>query len=204
GWMSNWEYANEVPTETWRSAMTVAREIKLFKDAQSYRLAFEPVGEIDTYKGVKYKKENIAVEGELELINSEKVNLSRAAIKFNNADMKKGGFTFKLGNKHGDELSFGYDSIDNKVFIDRSKSGKVGFSDTFSSKQSIAPRISSSEKLSGTILLDKTSIELFFDDGATVMTEIFFPNAPFETLRIETTGQNFVIADLEVNQLNIN
>jgi levanase/fructan beta-fructosidase len=204
GWMSNWEYANEVPTETWRSAMTVAREVKLIKDSKSYRLAFDPVGEMDTYKGVKYKKENIAVEGELELIDLEKVNLSKAVINFNIADIKKDGFTFKLTNKQGDELSFGYDATDNKYFIDRSKSGKVGFSDTFSSKQSIAPRISSSEKLSGTILLDKTSIELFFDDGATVMTEIFFPNAPFETLRIETTGQNFVIADIEVNQLNIN
>src|SRR6056297_1630394 len=31
GWMSNWQYANEVPTETWRSAMTIARELKLTK-----------------------------------------------------------------------------------------------------------------------------------------------------------------------------
>lgn len=204
GWMSNWEYANEVPTETWRSAMTVAREVKLIKDSQSYRLAFDPVDEIDAYKGVKYKKENIAVEGELELINSEKVNLSRAAINFNIADIKKGGFTFKLGNKQGDELSFGYDSIDHKFFIDRSKSGQISFSDTFSSKQSIAPRISSSEKLSGTILLDKTSIELFFDEGSTVMTEIFFPNAPFDTLSIETVNQDFILDLLEVNELNIN
>src|SRR5690606_33852848 len=111
GWMSNWEYANEVPTETWRSAMTVAREVKLIKDSKSYRLAFEHVGEIDTYKGIKYKKENIAVEEEFELKNAEKVNLSRAANKFNIADIKKDAFTFKLGNKQGDELSFGYDAI---------------------------------------------------------------------------------------------
>ena len=204
GWMSNWEYANEVPTETWRSAMTVAREIKLIKDDSSYRLAFKPVDEIDAYKGVKYRKENIAVNGELALINSQKINLSRSAINFNISDIKKDSFTFKLSNTQGDELSFGYSSINDTFFIDREKSGKTGFSDTFSNKKSIAKRISGSKILSGTILLDKTSIELFFDEGSTVMTEIFFPNAPFETFSIETVNQDFVLDLLEVNQLNIN
>ena len=204
GWMSNWEYANEVPTETWRSAMTVAREIKLIKDADSYRLAFKPVDEIDAYKGAKYKKENIAVNGELVLINSEKINFSRAAMNFNISDIKKDSFTFKLSNKQGDELLFGYNGIDDTFYIDRNKSGKTGFSDTFSNKKSVAKRISGSKMLSGTILLDKTSIELFFDEGSTVMTEIFFPNAPFETFSIETVNQDFVLDLLEVNQLNIN
>jgi levanase/fructan beta-fructosidase len=34
--------------------------------------------------------------------------------------------------------------------------------------------------------LDKTSIELFYDNGETVMTEIFFPLKPFETLSLQT------------------
>lgn len=204
GWMSNWEYANEVPTETWRSAMTVAREVKLIKDGRSHRLVFNPVDEIETYKEAKYKEENIRIEGELALIDSEKIDLSRAALDFNISDIKKDSFTFKLSNKQGDELSFGYDAADNTFFIDRSKSGKTDFSDTFSNKKSRAQRISSSKRLSGTILLDKTSIEIFFDGGSTVMTEIFFPNASFETLSVETDGQDFILDRLEVNQLNSN
>ena len=31
GWMSNWQYANEVPTDTWRSAMTVPQGTKTRK-----------------------------------------------------------------------------------------------------------------------------------------------------------------------------
>ena len=31
-------------------------------------------------------------------------------------------------------------------------------------------------------ILDKSSIELFYDDGISVMTEIFFSNSPYETL----------------------
>jgi len=204
GWMSNWEYANEVPTETWRSAMTVARELKVIKDGQSYRLASHPVDEINAYKGLKYKKENIQVKGETTLINAEKIALSHAAINFNISDIKEDSFTFKLSNKQGDELSFGYNGSDDTFFIDRSKSGKTGFSDTFSNKKSVAKRISGSKKMTGTILLDKTSLELFFDDGSTVMTEIFFPKAPFETLSVESVSQDFILDLIEVNQLNIN
>ncbi|MCM4169089.1 Levanase [Arenibacter antarcticus] len=202
GWMSNWEYANKVPTETWRSAMTVAREIKMFKDDKSYRLASHPVDEIDAYKVGKYKKENIQVDGETALIKVEKVDLSRAAINFTISELKKDSFTFKLSNKVGDELSFGYDGTNNTYFLDRSKSGKTGFSTTFSNKRSTAERISSSKQLTGTLLLDKTSIELFYDDGSTVMTEIFFPNAPFETLSVASVSQDFILDNLEVNQLN--
>ena len=32
GWMSNWEYANKVPTDPWRSAMTLPRELLLEGD----------------------------------------------------------------------------------------------------------------------------------------------------------------------------
>ena len=33
GWMSNWLYANEVPTEKWRSTSTIARELGLIKES---------------------------------------------------------------------------------------------------------------------------------------------------------------------------
>ena len=38
GWMSNWDYAQEVPTFTWRSAMTIAREIGLIKQQKAIAL----------------------------------------------------------------------------------------------------------------------------------------------------------------------
>jgi levanase/fructan beta-fructosidase len=42
------------------------------------------------------------------------------------------------------------------------------------------------DELSLEFVLDKTSIELFYDNGETVMTEIFFPLKPFETLSLQT------------------
>jgi len=49
GWMSNWMYANQVPTETWRSACTIPRELRLVKLGAGYKLASMPVHELSKY-----------------------------------------------------------------------------------------------------------------------------------------------------------
>ena len=204
GWMSNWDYATVVPTETWRSAMTIARTIELQKIDDSYRLLFQPVKELNSYRSTKYKKQSIAVKGETKLIDSKSIDLSSTEINFKISDLKNGGFTFKLTNKQGDTLAFGYNNSDKNFFVDRRKSGKIDFSEKFANRVSIAKRTSLDADLSGTIILDKTSIELFYDNGETVMTELFFPNAPFEKLSIEPEDQEFILGNIEINKININ
>jgi levanase/fructan beta-fructosidase len=68
----------------------------------------------------------------------------------------------------------------------------------------MAKRTSLNPNLEAKIILDKTSIELFFDNGETVMTEIFFPRSPFSELIIEPQSQEFILDKLELHQLNIN
>jgi fructan beta-fructosidase len=204
GWMSNWNYAQEVPTETWRSAMTIAREVELQKIDASYRLLFQPVRELTTYRSTKYKKESILISGETKLIDSKAIDLSSTEINFKISDLKESGFTFKLTNKQGDTLSFGYNNSNKNFFVDRRKSGKTGFSEKFAKRVSVAKRTSLNTILSGTIILDKTSIELFFDNGETVMTEIFFPNSPYDKLSIEPKDQEFTLGNIEIHKLNFN
>jgi len=204
GWMSNWEYANVVPTETWRSAMTVARQIELQKVNSSYRLLFQPVKELTNYRSTKFKKESIAINGDTKIIDSKAIDLASTEINFKISDLKNSGFAFKLTNKQGDTLAFGYNHSDKNFFVDRRKSGKTEFSEKFADRVSIAKRTSLNADLHGTIILDKTSIELFFDNGETVMTEIFFPNTPYDKLSVESKDKEFIIANIEVNKLNFN
>lgn len=203
GWMSNWNYGQETPTETWRSAMTVARTVELQKIDDSYRLLFQPVKELANYRITKYKKESIKIDRETKLIDSKTIDLSSTEINFKISALKDSGFTYKLANKQGDTLAFGYNHNDKNFFVDRRKSGKTGFSEKFADRVSIAKRTSLNPDFSGTIILDKTSLELFFDHGETVMTEIFFPNAPFETLSIEPENQEFILDNIEINGLKI-
>uniref|UniRef100_UPI004047F265 glycoside hydrolase family 32 protein n=1 Tax=Mariniflexile sp. TaxID=1979402 RepID=UPI004047F265 len=204
GWMSNWDYAQKVPTETWRSAMTIARKVQLQKSDNGYRLLFNPVKELASYRSTKYKKENIAIKGDTKIIDADNISLSSTEIQFNISNLIDEGFTFKLTNKQGDTLAFGYSHHDKIFFVDRRKSGKIDFSEKFANGVSVAKRTSLNADLSGTIILDKTSIELFFDNGETVMTEIFFPNAPYDKLSIEPKNQEFVLDNIEVHKLNFN
>ena len=48
GWMNNWQYANQVPTSPWRSAMSVPREVELRTVDGRPQLVQAPVASVDT------------------------------------------------------------------------------------------------------------------------------------------------------------
>ena len=201
GWMSNWLYAQEVPTETWRSAMTVARELKLVKEDEQYLVTAAPVEELEKYRSGDFKKENIKVTGETVLLDSSKVDLSKAEIMFSLSGLKNGKYEFTLSNSDGEEMIIGYDNEASEFYMDRSNAGQTGFSDKFSGENSTAPRITKSDSMNGIMILDKTSVELFFDDGKTVITEIFFPNRPWTKLSVSAEEGEFSIDSLEAYEL---
>jgi levanase/fructan beta-fructosidase len=95
-------------------------------------------------------------------------------------------------------------NIEHYYFVDRIKSGSINFSDKFADKVSKAYFETPQEKISIQMIIDKTSIELFYNHGETVMTEIYFPNSPMETLKLvtlnhsETTIDKLIVSELEL------
>jgi fructan beta-fructosidase len=92
-------------------------------------------------------------------------------------------FTKRISNEAGEYILAGFDKNLNEFFVDRTNSGIVDFNKEFGSR-SAAPRISNSEKLNLTLVLDQSSIELFADDGLSVMTALFFPKKPFTDMQL--------------------
>ena len=128
------------------------------------------------------------------------MDLSKAEILFEIPELQEQEYTFSLSNDKGDVLKFGYDHGEEEFFIDRSNSGLVDFNENFANKISTAPRLSDAKNLKVRAIIDNMSIELFFDDGHTVMTEIFFPQQAFNNFSAEG-DQNFEINNLKINQL---
>jgi fructan beta-fructosidase len=167
GWMSNWLYANVVPTENWRSAMTVPRTLELIKKGGDFFVASKPVKELEKLRSSTEtaKGENIALSEELvELELTPKAN--DFSIEFSNAANEK-----VIISKIGDILTF-----------DRSQSGKMDFSGDFG-KIHQAP-IANEKIESIRIFLDRSSLELFVNGGELVLTEILFPNSPYNKVRL--------------------
>jgi len=99
----------------------------------------------------------------------------------------------------GEELLVGYDKKQNQFFIDRTKSGRVDFHKEFAAKH-VAPRIATIAKSNMTLVVDVSSIELFADDGLTVMTSIFFPSKPYSQIHVQSNS-GAVINKLEYSRL---
>jgi len=167
GWMSNWNYANVVPTEKWRSAMTVPRELSLVQqslnanaNSNEFLLVSSPVKELkNAFTEITLKENSIP---------------NRIDLK----DIKIKDFEIILSNTFNEKLVVGYHADKKQFYIDRTNAGVSNFNQGFAAV-AVAPRLSYAMKMDLSILLDKTSIELFADGGRTVMTALFFPTFPY-------------------------
>lgn len=204
GWMSNWDYANVVPTEKWRSAMTIPREITLVKYGNQYRLKSLPIRELQNYVSKVISEDVISITDETVIAKSPLVDFTKLDIQFSLSELKNNIYTFILNNSKGESIEFGLNNKEGFFFIDRSKSGKISFSDKFSKGISKAFLKKDLKNLDVRIILDKTSIELFINDGETVMTEIFFNTQPFDSFSLKSVEHGVEIKDINIKQLKFN
>ncbi|MCL6220675.1 glycoside hydrolase family 32 protein [Zunongwangia pacifica] len=199
GWMSNWLYAQEVPTETWRSAMTIARKLTLIKEDDNYIITSTPVKELQKYVGETITKWKLTNENHA-IIDTNELDLTKAQVSFLIPKLTK-DVHLSLSNDNGDRLKFGFKKAENQFYIDRSESGITDFGKEFASTISTGRRISTSDSLKVNLILDNMSIEIFYDDGKTVMTEIFFPKQPYTSLKV---NEGVPVIDIEANEFNFN
>ena len=204
GWMSNWEYARDVPTFKWRSTMTIARELKLKNKNGQFLLQSLPVKELNDYSDINIVKDKINSSEISDLIKDSNINLSKLNLEFDIKNLKKDTYTISFFNKEGDTLSLGLNNLKNEFFVNRQKSGKVDFSENFAPNISVVKTPQNLEMLSVQILLDKTSIEVFLNDGEIVMTELFFPNYPLELFSITSKDKSFNIENLKIQEFKFN
>ena len=183
GWMSNWQYANVVPTEKWRSAMTIPRELSLKAIDNSIFLASEPVKELRKNMPKTYTMYNTLVNGSLDLSDQIQAFNGQYQLKFSSDQMTN--YSIVLSNDGGEELVIGFDKKANQYYIDRSKAGKIDFEKGFGAKHT-APRISVDAGTDVTLVVDVASVELFADGGLTVMTDIVFPNKTLSKVSIKS------------------
>ncbi len=202
GWMSNWQYASLVPTNTWRGTMTIPRELQLYlSDQKIYRLKSKVFSELEKFTIKILENDEQIIKGREVIIEENTVDLSNAKVEIQFDKMEQTRYTFILFNNQGDSLSFGYDHGIKKFFIDRSNSGHVDFSNNFSAKPSEANRLINSDSLKVLFILDKTSIELFYDEGITAMTEIFFPRAPYTKMALQFSGSKTRLKGFKVHEI---
>ena len=159
-WMSNWQYANQVPTKQFRSANSVPRDLDLF----------EHNGQ--TYCGVTPSKELMALRGKV----TNKLPKTCEIV----VDVK-GSTEIVLANSLGEQIVMKYDAAKQTFSMDRTRS-YASFSEAFPI-ETTAPTYGEIKQLR--IFIDNCSIEAFDAEGKMAMTNLVFPNEPYNTLKVK-------------------
>jgi fructan beta-fructosidase len=194
GWMSNWAYAQEVPTSPWRSANTIPRELSLKNSNGQPYLKSSLSPEVQTLVSKSSTVKDLSIQDSLE-VREMNFNFNMAIVS-GVADKKD--FSLEFFNDKNEFVAIGYDSKQNRFYVDRANSGKTDFSKNYP-LEAYAPRISNENTISFTIVKDVSSVEVFFDDGISVMTSLFFPTEDLQRLRLRSKSN--VVKSFEAKEL---
>ena len=166
GWMSNWQYANQLPTVAFRSQNTIARDLSLYvDDAGDYRVRVLP------------SKENDALRGEV-----SKQLADIAVVEVESDGVQDAIIT--LSNDKGEKVIMTLDLHRRTFTMDRTASGDCSFSHDFAANTTV-PLFVQHDKHHITLFIDHCSIEAFGTNGEWVMTNLVFPSEPYNHLDVQ-------------------
>lgn len=201
GWMSNWQYADQVPTMQFRSANTLPREIGLFKGPDGQIYASSAVSpEVDRLRSkllVNVKKTSFGKKaGSFVLTNDTTVGCEiDMNIRATTGDLVR----FVISNGRKEKITMIYDPAKSEFSVDRTESGITDFSVDFPCVTT-APTFEKDGSLSLRIYLDRSSVEVFGNDGRFVITDLVFPTEPYNTLAISSEGK-VIVTDLKIYEI---
>ena len=161
-WMSNWQYANQVPTMQYRSANSMPRDLDLYEYQGQTYCGVTPSPEL---AAARPKKATKTLTEACEMV----VTL-------------KGNATITLANDKGEQVVMTYDEKSRTFAMDRTKSGQKEFSDDFAAL-TVAPVHGKMSQLR--LFIDRSSIEAFDADGKMAMTNLVFPTKPYNKVLVK-------------------
>ena len=160
-WMSNWQYANQVPTKQFRSANSIPRDLGLFRCGEETYVSVVPSKEMLALRGAKVKKPTETCEILVDTKNNTEIVLS---------------------NTKGEQVVMKYDAAKQTFSMDRVNSGDVSFSEAFPAVTE-APTFGTIKQLR--IFIDRCSIEVFDAEGKMAMTNLVFPSEPYNNIKVK-------------------
>lgn len=199
GWMSNWQYANNVPTRQYRSANTIARDLTLYRVGEELYLKSTPSPEIKKARGEKVSKPSFNVAGEYEVASLLDDNKGAYEVELVIQNQGASKIAFCLLNEKGEKVSMYYDLARRQFVMDRSESGTVDFSKDFPAV-TVAPADTDKE-LTLRLFVDRSSIEAFGEDGKFVMTNLVFPSLPYNKMRFTSDEKGYTVKSFKVYRL---
>jgi fructan beta-fructosidase len=184
-----------VPTDPWKGVQSIPRALKLRRFTDGIRLVQEPVTELRVLRERHARVEDRSLEEANSFLHAKGVRGETLKII---ADISAGGaseFGLKVRRGRGEETLIGVDTKKQKVFDDRTRSGNVGFDEHFPSRDAGPIALADGKSVRLHIFVDRSSVEVFGNDGETVLSEAIFPTGGSDGIELYShDGQARVLA----------
>lgn len=199
GWMSNWQYANNVPTTQYRSANTLARDLTLYRVGGELYLKSKPSPEIKKARAEEKKIPTFEVKGNYEVASLLADNKGAYEIEMTIENKGTSKIDFSLMNEKGEKVAMYYDVVRKQFVMDRSASGIVGFSRDFPAV-TVAP-VRNTDQIHLRLFIDRSSVEAFGEEGEYVMTNLVFPAEPYNRMVFSSDKGSYIVKSMNVYRL---
>jgi len=177
GWMNNWQYADKLPTAPWRGQMTFPRSVTLGTFREGVRLVQKPVDTLARMRDKHIAWRGTSVATLNRVLKAE--HYESFELRATEEPASGGAIGWKLLAGKGAFTEVGYDGSRGELFVDRTHSGVTSFSRDFPAR-TVAPLTTGNTPLSLTILVDRSTIEVFGQGGRVAMTNLVYPPAGAE------------------------
>ncbi|KAL4916410.1 glycosyl hydrolase [Aspergillus aurantiobrunneus] len=203
-WMNNWQYGAVVPTDPWRSAMSVPRQLALKTIGAKPTLVQQPVdnwksahgGTVSTIRAVDGVRDLGRVGRTLDI--ELEFNMRQPAA---GAKTSEFGITIAATQDYSRQTRVGYDFATQEVFVDRTISGDVAFDGTFASVYYAPSAPSADGRVVLRILVDWSSVEVLGGQGEASITSQIFPPGDAVYARLFSTGGETTDVKLRVGEV---
>ena len=200
GWMSNWDYAQDVPTSPWRSAMTVPRELSLRRTSAGLRLVQRPIAETATLRGDRRSRTGMTAAEATEWLAGLALagGLAELIVQLRPGAARQFGVRLRHGDS--DATTITCDLPDAAISIERGAPGLPGlapFDAAFAGTHK-APLRPEGGSVTLHFLCDASSVEVFVDGGETVLTDILLPHESGLTFEIFADSDGLTVEAIEL------
>ncbi|MEU1365134.1 GH32 C-terminal domain-containing protein [Streptomyces sp. NPDC005803] len=185
GWMNDWEYSGSVPTSPWRGAQSIPRQMALRTVDGRIRLTGEPVKSLASLRvGHPVAAGGVTVTNTSQALGRPAAEGTALDIEatFSPKDAERFGIKVRTGTE-GEETVIGYDTTTRELYVDRTRSGAVDFSEAFPGVQRAPLRVENG-KVKLRILVDRSSVEVFGGSGEAVITDQIFPDPSSQGVQV--------------------
>ena len=199
GWANNWQYANDIPTTPWKSAMSLPRELTVTKESGEWKLLQQPVAAIEKLKGDLLVDESVLVSDN----KAYDTQSTQMEVQLDAQPAASGTCGIKLAVGGGHYAEIGYDAIAQKLYVDRGHTANQSFNNNFEKLRHYeTPLALKSGVLKLHIFFDNSIIEVFANDGEAVMTMQVFPDPTDNGVALFSNGGTATFGDVKIWKMN--